>query len=93
MGTLIKGGSMKLEKEDYLLLKNSINNILEHDKDVIDDYEHGRFRRSNTVENLQIRFNWDLFERAGIRYKFNGYYDTHIETALKRVCPIITKKY
>ena len=87
---------MKMKKEHFEYISQKINAILD-DKGrdaVIAAYESGNFPRSDRVLSLQTRFNLDLFYAAGLtRFACDTLYkyldDTHIETALKRICPKI----
>lgn len=87
---------MKMHDKDFIELKKQINSTLDNsDRDkVIDNYETGKFYRSDRVKVLQIRFCWDLFW-ASNRASLNLDYllDSHIETALKKIVPTITKRY
>jgi hypothetical protein len=61
-------------------------------------YEHGMFERSEDVKDLQKRFCFDLIRSAGLSMficneLYNYLDDSHIYTALKRICPKVTRKY
>ena len=60
-------------------------------------YESGKFPRSEKVQDLQKRFCFDLLHFAQVPGLINDIYlyanDSHIYTALKKVCPAITKQY
>lgn len=92
---------MKITKEHYEHLENEIEKYFVanggRDK-IVYAYEHGLFVRSENVKDLQTRFNFDVFHFAGLtRYACDELYsyvnDTHIATALKRICPKVTRKY
>lgn len=91
---------MKIKKEHYEYMSQKINALLDAKgrDDVIAAYESGNFARSEKVRSLQTRFNFDLFYGAGLSgfacdtlYKYLD--DAHIETALKKICPKIERKY
>lgn len=91
---------MKMKKEHFDYISQKINALLdEKGRDVvISAYESGNFPRSEKVRSLQTRFNIDLFYAAGLSgfacdtlYKY--LHDTHIDTALKKICPKIERKY
>lgn len=77
----------------------AINALLEkHGKEkVISAYEHGKFPRSETTKDLQMRFNWDLLWASGLNEfvckTLNYANGSHIDTALKSICPKIERKY
>ena len=90
---------MKIKKEHFEFIESKINELLDaHGRDsIISQYESGNFPRSDRVLSLQTRFNLDLFYAAGLSgfacdtlYKYLD--DSHIETALKRICPKIEGK-
>ena len=61
-------------------------------------YETGDFDRPLAVNDLQTRFCWDMFYRGVTsRTSVGGLYtyldDSHILTALKRICPKVTRRY
>lgn len=89
---------MKITKEHLQVLKTEINQVLVKHPNLINEYESGQFARSEKVQDLQKRFCFDLMYGAGltrficdILYKYMN--DDHLYTALKAVCPKITKKY
>ena len=90
---------MKITKGNYAFLKTSIDKVLAKYPNVIEEYETGRFARSDRTKDLQRRFCWDLLYAAGIGgwvstlYNVNGMNDDHIYTALKAICPTLTKRY
>jgi len=91
---------MKITKENYSFLQTSINTVLAKYPNVIEEYETGQFARSERVKDLQRRFCFDLLFGAGISqwvsqnlYGLNDMNDEHIFTALKAICPTLTKRY
>jgi len=64
---------------------------------VIDFYETGRIPRADKVKDLQTRFCFDFFaygtdsEFKSELYQYLN--DDHIETALRRIMPKVTKRY
>ena len=93
---------MKFTNEHLSKLQAAVNIVLANPFYTVDDYEHGRIPRASKVQCLQTRFCFDLLyasgfkigDGVGIHGDINGEYnDTHILTALKSVCPVVTKKY
>jgi hypothetical protein len=89
---------MKMIKKDYESLKADINLILENQPSVVQLYESGDFIRSEHVKDLQVRFVWDLFyalpnHREYADHFYTYLHDAHIQTALKKICPAVTRNY
>ena len=91
---------MKITKENFEFLKTSIAGVLAKYPNVIDEYELGQFSRSDHTKDLQRRFCFDLLFGAGVSgwvssnlYGLNDLNDDHIYTALKAICPTLTKRY
>jgi len=96
---------MKMKEHDFNHIKDCIEKVIGfYGKDhLIKTYEIGNFSNSNKVKDLQMRFCFDIFhttsrEVAGFREYVNkisyAYLnDDHIYTALKIICPQVTKKY
>ena len=89
---------MKMTQEHYQHIEAKIQEFIEANPEVVDIYETGRFNRAEAVKDLQTRFNFDMFNFAvpSIWVCDNLYSylnDTHIRTALKRICPTVTRKY
>jgi hypothetical protein len=91
---------MKIKPADFDAIKEKINAFFDkHGKDyLIAKYESGDFPRYENVKNLQTRFNFDLFHYSGaLSAVVNSVYeyanDEHIATALKKICPKVTKRY
>ena len=54
------------------------------------DYRAGRFPRSNTVNDLDVRYRWDLYwfsEAFKALPKDHDFDDRHIDTALRSIVP------
>jgi len=91
---------MKIKQEDYQKLENIINATAESCggmENIKSLYEQGQFPRADKVKDLQKRFVWDVLF-ASKQYDFiNELYtymnDSHIETALKKICPKVERKY
>ena len=89
---------MKMKKEHFEELKAEIEKFdLEK---LAEQYEKGNFPRSESVNDLQVRFVWDVYWRLPNQWRiefmrdlYEYLNDNHIETALKRICPKITRKY
>jgi len=91
---------MKITPKNYAYLKDSIETVLADYPNVINEYELGQFPRSGQVKDLQRRFCFDLLFGAGVSswissnlYGLNDLNDDHIYTALKAICPTLTKRY
>lgn len=89
---------MKMKKEHFDHLQKTITKFLDEQgkSHVITMYETGNFPRSERVKNLQKRFCFDLLDHSGLtQYVCTHLYpylnDDHIYTALKTICPEITK--
>ena len=92
---------MKITPVHFETLSNKIEALLEkHGREaVIEAYETGNFPRSEKTKDLQTRFNFDLLVAVFCQdrdfmvevYKYLN--DAHISTALKKICPKITRKY
>ena len=56
-------------------------------------YREGRFPRADRVTDLDTRYRWDLFYRAGLAMLFDdrSINEDHIYTALKRVIPSLSE--
>lgn len=96
---------MKIKALDFEKLKQCIETTLNHygkDK-LVKQYQSGQFVNSNKVNDLQMRFCFDILhltsrDIAGFRdfinktlYEYMN--DDHLYTALKLICPKITRQY
>ena len=87
-----------MQPQHFAYIKENITAILNMESEIVTRYETGDFTRSDKVKDLQKRFNFDLMNFA-VDPKFicNELYpylnDTHIETALKSICPTIERRY
>lgn len=93
---------MKVTKEHTRILKRGIDRVLSDNPDAVERYEKGKFYKSESVKDLQRRFCFDLYHASGVTIGdgvgtsgdiIGNYNDDHIYTALKTVCPKITKQY
>ena len=91
---------MKITHENYIYLESAIETVLTKYPNVIEEYETGQFARADRVKNLQRRFCFDVLSGAGIAkwvstnlYGLNDMNDDHVFTALKAICPTLTKRY
>ena len=93
---------MKFTKEHLAILKKGIEAVLNNNPNALEVYETGQFVKSEKVKDLQTRFCFDLFHTSGVKIGdgvgTNGdiigdYNDNHLLTALKAVCPTVTRKY
>jgi hypothetical protein len=92
---------MKITQEHFNYLKSEIDQVLEkynQDGNLVMQYEQGDFARSGKVKDLQKRFCFDVLFGAGVeKFVYDELYsylnDDHIYTALKAICPEVTKRY
>ena len=90
---------MKITKEHFNYLKEKIDNYIMANPDIIEVYETGKFIRSDRVKDIQIRFCFDMLSKVPglIQWVCDNIYtyadDSHIETALKKICPKIERRY
>jgi len=89
---------MKIKSEHLKHLKEAIDSTLAKYPNLVEEYEQGRFPRSDKVTDLQRRFCFDLSYGSGLNkficeelYTYMD--DSHLYTALKKVCPVVTKRY
>ena len=89
---------MKITREHRAIMQQAIVKVLANNPDLINNYECGHFNKADKVKDLQRRFCFDLSYFAGLTkfycdviYKYAD--DDHIYTALKSICPTITKQY
>ena len=91
---------MKIKPEHYEMLESEINAVFERypARRLIEEYETGQFARSEKTKDLQKRFCYDLLYGAGLSsfvcstlYKYLD--DSHVYTALRSICPTVTKRY
>ena len=95
-----KMGQMKIRQEHYEHIEIEIQKVIStHKGNLVEEYETGRFPRSLKVKDLQKRFCWDLFYAARLtQFTVNvlypdGCHDEHIYTTLKKICPVVTRRY
>ena len=89
---------MKIKREHIAHMDREIKKVLASDPALVDDYSTGNFPRSESVKDLQRRFCHDLFSMACLsHWAMDNIYtyanDDHLYTALKSICPKITRQY
>ncbi len=91
---------MKIKPDHFQHIKKAIEDTIEKhgEKLIVDAYESGNFPRSDRVADLQKRFCFDLLYGSGLNsWACDSLYpylnDDHIYTALKAICPKVTKNY
>lgn len=91
---------MKIKPEHFAHIKAAIDATIaiRGESTIITTYETGKFFRADRVKNLQERFCWDMFYEAGLtKYACDNVYsyahDDHIYTALRKICPTVTRRY
>ena len=92
---------MKIKNEHYAIIESAINELLcVHNSkgELVACYESGDFHKSEAVTDLQKRFCFDVLYGVGLNsficqeiYPYLD--DSHLYTALKSICPTVTKKY
>jgi len=89
---------MKIKDEHFAYLKTEIDAVLAKYPNMADEYENGRFHNAHKTKDLQTRFCFDILFGAGIsKWVCDTLYpymtDEHLLTALKRICPKVTRKF
>lgn len=89
---------MKITEQHKTMLQAAITAVLDNHPTAVNDYETGNFPRADKVRDLQKRFCFDLLALAvsghHISTELYPYmHDDHIYTALRAVCPKVTRKY
>lgn len=80
-------------------MKEKITAWMDEHPTIVSDYETGNFPQAERVKDLQKRFCFDMAWYAELNpffcklYRTEDVNDDHIYTALKRICPKVTKKY
>ena len=97
-----------MPNDDFIMLKDQLDKYAESQggwQVLVKKYETGDFSLANTVKDLQKRFCFDMLYKVKYcpagpavqqcisRLYDIGLTDEHIYTALRRICPIVTKKY
>jgi hypothetical protein len=81
---------MKITKEHYTHLHNTIQERIEKLGGVVIYEYREKLKNDKRVKNLETRFNWDMFyacKLAGYacNYLYTYLNDNHIDTALKSI--------
>jgi len=91
---------MKIMPGHYDAMKKAINEVFDNHGGkaaIVKAYESGNFPRAEKVKDLQMRFCFDLLHAANISGLMSEIYeyanDSHIFTALKKICPQVTRQY
>ena len=91
---------MKIKPEHYAHIKAAIGaTITKHgESTIIAVYENGEFARAEQVKDLQRRLCFDLLFASGLNsWACDNVYtyanDDHLFTALKKICPTVTRRY
>lgn len=91
---------MKIKPDHFAHIKAAIDTtIAKHGENaIIAAYEHGEFPRAEQVKDLQRRLCFDLLYASGLTpwvcdnvYSYVN--DEHLFTALKKICPTVTRRY
>jgi len=89
---------MKIKQEHFSIIQSSIKSVLESYPNLVGSYEAGQFHKSDKVTDLQKRFCFDVFSLTNLPSEFmnelyNYLNDDHIYSALKKICPKVSRKY
>jgi len=92
---------MKIKAEHFEHIKTEVEKILAiHNSqgELVSAYESGEFSNSHKTKDLQRRFCADIAYGAGLSKFFCDVIypyanDDHIYTAMKKVCPIVVRRY
>ena len=90
---------MKITLEHYQTLATAIEQTLSvHNVNgaLVEAYQTGQFHNADKTKDLQKRFCFDLLFGSGMqsfvcKSLYSYLNDDHIYTALKRICPSVTK--
>lgn len=91
---------MKIKPEHFAHIKAAIDTtIAKHgEAAIIAAYETGNIPRADKVKNLQERLCFDLLHYSGLTpwvcdniYTYAN--DDHLFTALRKICPTVTRRY
>jgi len=89
---------MKIKTEHVETMRAAISATLEKYPTIIQLYENGHFTGADKTGDLQKRFCFDLMFAAKLTpfvcdtiYSYAN--DAHLFTALKTICPKITRRY
>jgi hypothetical protein len=77
---------MKVDKDTLVRITDAIAPL--DTPELRQDYREGRFPRADQVDDLDVRYRWDLFWKAGgwrLLPSGHGLDSSHIDTALRRV--------
>jgi hypothetical protein len=90
--------NLKIKPEHLEHLREKISEVLDNNPTAVKDYESGNFPRSEQVKDLQKRFCFDmLYASVSSKWVCDNLCpyldDRHIYSALKAVCPSVTRKY
>jgi hypothetical protein len=89
---------VKVKPEHFAHMQREIQRVLSKYPNVVEAYERGNFPRADRVRDLQKRFCFDLLYAAGllpfvVEHVYTYANDEHVYTALRRMCPVVTRKY
>ena len=89
---------MKITLEHLEVMRQAVDKVLADNPDCAAMYEQGRFHNADKVRDLQLRFCSDIGYAAGLsKFYCNTIYkyanDAHIYTAMKKLCPTVTRAY
>lgn len=92
---------MKIKDEHVAYMKAAIDAYAETQGGwaaLVEKYETGKHERSEGTKDLQKRFCFDMMFDARLcawvcQYLYSYSHDEHIYTALKSICPKVTKRY
>lgn len=86
---------MKMSPTLFQAIKEAIDPF--NTPELQERYRTGNYPRSENTKDVNTRYRWDLLWGAFFptateeqRKEFNELYDTHVDTALRRIVPNIT---
>lgn len=92
---------MKIKQEHFEHMKREIDRKAEELGGwpvLVERYETGQFERADQVRDLHMRFGFDMFFAAiPSKWVCDELYpylnDSHIRSALREICPKVTRRY
>lgn len=80
---------MKIPKDQVERVRKSIEPL--DREEARENYRQGRFHNSDKVKDLNMRYRWDLYWACSERFE-GDFLDSHIDTALRSIVPILEVK-
>lgn len=87
---------MKMSKECF----ERLSGLITVTPELIEAYETGNFHRSDRVKDLNVRFRFDFFNHAFCidrelrdMIRDEDLTNDHVDTAMRKIMPTITRRY